>query len=93
MKKDTVPAVELLLENLAAHLFQALAGLSFVPTFRKRVDRRFSPEIFQIQLAARRVRLMPPIQEWLARSHYDRCPVDGDHFVSAGRLPSQAACR
>ena len=60
---NTVPAVKLLLENLAAHLFQALAGLSLPLTFRKQVDRRFSPDIFQIQLATRRIpwsQIIPP---------------------------------
>jgi hypothetical protein len=76
-----------LLEYLAADLCQAFANLSLVLTFRKQVDRRFSPEIFQIQLATRRIRPMQPIQKWLARSHHDCCSVDGGHSVSAGRLP------
>jgi hypothetical protein len=64
-RRYTVPAVELLLKNLAAHLFQTLAGLFLVLTFRKQVDRRFSPEIFQAPSAARRIVPMQPIQEWL----------------------------
>jgi hypothetical protein len=39
-----IPAVELLHENVAAHLFPALAGLFLVLTFRKQVDRRLSPD-------------------------------------------------
>ena len=38
-RRHTVPAVELLLENLAAHLFQILAGLFLVLTFRKQIDQ------------------------------------------------------
>ena len=34
-RRHTVPAAELLLENLAAHLFQILAGFVLVLTFRK----------------------------------------------------------
>ena len=85
-RRHTAPAVELLLENLAAHLFQTRAGIFLVLTFRKQVHRRLSPEIFQIStrysLASA---AMQPIQEWLARSDHDRCSVDGDHLVSTGQ--------
>jgi len=79
----TVPAVQLLLKNLAAHLFQTLADLFLVLGFRKQVDRRFSPEIFQAQSATRGIRPMQPIQEWLARHHHDRGSVEGGYAVSA----------
>ena len=79
----TVPAVQLLLKNLAAHLFQTLADLFLILGFRKQVDRRFSPEIFQAQSATRGIRPMQPIQKWLARHHHDRCSVESGHAVSA----------
>ena len=64
-RRYTVPTVELLLENLAAHLFQTLAGLFLVLTFRKQVDRRVVP--------------MQPTREWLVRHHHNCCSVEGSH--------------
>lgn len=58
------------------------AGLSLVLTFWSLVDGRFSPEIFQTQLATGCIGPMQPIQEWLARSHHDSRSVDGDHSVA-----------
>jgi len=78
-RRYTVSAVELFLENLAAHLFQTLVGLLLDLTFRKQVYRRFPLEIFQAQSAARRVVPMQPIQEWLVRHHHDCCSVEGSH--------------
>ncbi len=50
-RRDSVPAVKLLFENLSAHLFQTLAGLFFVLTRWWQVDRRLSLKILQIQFA------------------------------------------
>jgi hypothetical protein len=80
---DSLPAVELLVENLAAQFFQILAGVFLVLTLWKQVDRRFSPKMFQTQAATRRICAMQPIQDWLDRHHNDRCPVGCEHPVSA----------
>jgi hypothetical protein len=53
--RHSVPAVELLLKNLPAQLFQILTGLSIVLTFRKQVDRWFSPQIVETQVRTRRI--------------------------------------
>jgi hypothetical protein len=80
---NPAPTSQLLLEDLAAHLFQLPAGLFLVLTFRKRADRRLPPEVCQTRAATRRICPVRPIQEWLSRPHYDRCSVDGDRPVGA----------
>jgi hypothetical protein len=65
-RKAHSTAVELILEDFAAHLLQILASLFLLLTFWKQIDLRLSPEIFQTQLVARGIRPMQPIQEWLA---------------------------
>ena len=48
-----------------------------------------------LEPAIESVRLTPerPPHGNAARHHHDRCSVEGNHPVSAGRLPPQAACR
>ncbi len=62
-RRHTVPAVELLLENLAGHAFEVFADHFWVLAFRKQIDRWLAPEILQNQVLARCICPRQPIQE------------------------------
>src|SRR5262252_6684824 len=86
-RRHTIPAIQLLLKDLAADLGQMLKRFVLDFPLRQEVNRWLPSEVFQCQLCARWIHSVQPFQEWLRGPHYDRRTIDHIHRGDSGGGP------
>src|SRR3954453_10674367 len=77
----TIPAIQLVLEDLAADLGQMLEGLLFGFPLRQEVNRRLPSQVFQHQFRTRWIDSPQPLQKW--QCWLDQHCASVDHLHSA----------
>src|SRR5215471_11735744 len=83
-RRHTMPAIQLLLKDLAADLGQMLKRLVLGFPLRQEVNRWLPSEVFQCQLRICWIHSLQPVQEWLRGPHYDRRTIDHVHRGDSG---------